>query len=78
MEENQEEEDYQEQIEYIRTKYPDNQVKLEGYGTTNLDVVSNKADLFSIIDKMIFPSVSEIGSKYLSENEFVNCKSKIK
>jgi len=49
LEENKEEEDYQKQIEYIRTFYPDKKVKIKGYGTTNIDVVSNKGDLHSII-----------------------------
>lgn len=49
MENKEEDEIYSQQIEYLKEKYPDKQVKIEGYGLTSIDSVINRTDLFSLL-----------------------------
>lgn len=45
-----EEEEYEQLIKYNKTFYPNRKIKIQGFGLTNLDTISNHKDLFGIIN----------------------------
>ncbi len=43
------EEEYEDQVRYIKYNYPNKKVNIDGYGLTNQDVISNYTDILSIL-----------------------------
>ena len=64
-----EEEQYQKQIDYIRTFYPDKQINIKGYGVVSLDTISNKQDLKGIVSN--YNIVCSYCGKKINVNDWI-------